>query len=142
MSIIKEFRDFAIRGNVIDLAIGIIIGGAFGKIISSIVNDVIMPPVGRLIGGVDFTNLFVALDGKAYANLANAHAAGAPILAYGSFIQTVFDFAIVAVVIFMLVKAINKLKRTEEAAPAVLPELPQDVKLLAEIRDLLKENKK
>lgn len=140
MSILKEFRDFAIKGNVIDLAVGIIIGIAFGKIISSIVNDIIMPPVGLLIGGVDFTNLFIPLDGKSYASLASAHAAGAPILAYGSFIQAVFDFTIVAMTIFILVKGINKLKRKEET-PAAPTQPPTDVQLLTEIRDLLKETK-
>lgn len=142
MSIIKEFRDFAMRGNVVDLAVGIIIGAAFGKIVSSIVNDIIMPLVGRLIGGVDFTNLFIALDGKPYANIVSAHAAGAPILAYGAFIQTIFDFSIIAFAIFMLVKGINKLKKKEPVVPAAAPEPPQDIKLLIEIRDLLRENKK
>jgi large conductance mechanosensitive channel len=138
MSVLKEFRDFAVRGNVIDLAIGIIIGGAFGKIISSIVSDIIMPPIGLLIGGVDFTNLFIALNGKTYESFAAAKAAGAPILAYGSFIQAIFDFTIIAIAVFILVKAINKLKSKEEAAP-VSTEPPQDVKLLIEIRDLLKK---
>lgn len=137
MNILKEFRDFAVRGNVVDLAVGIIIGAAFGKIISSMVNDIIMPPLGLIIGGVDFTNLFISLDGKSYASLASARAIGAPILAYGSFIQTVFDFTIVAMAIFILVKGVNKLKRKTEI-PATSPVPTPDVQLLTEIRDLLK----
>jgi large conductance mechanosensitive channel len=139
MGIFKEFRDFAIRGNVIDLAIGIIIGGAFGKIVSSLVNDVIMPPLGKIIGGVDFKNLFISLDGHSYANLDSARAAGAPIFAYGSFIQSVFDFLIVAITIFIVVKAINQLKKSRETKPEAPSEPTKDIQLLTEIRDLLKK---
>ena len=127
------------RGNVVDMAVGIIIGAAFGRIVSSFVNDVIMPPLGLLIGNVDFSNLFVNLSGEAYATIAAAEEAGAPILKYGVFIQTVLDFVIVAFAIFMAVKAMNRLKRQEEAAPPPRPPEPSaEVKLLTEIRDALK----
>jgi large conductance mechanosensitive channel len=132
MSVLSEFKAFAVKGNVVDMAVGIIIGAAFGKIVSSFVGDVIMPPLGLLIGGVDFSNLSVVLrpaEGTAPAVL----------LAYGKFIQTVIDFIIVAFAIFMGVKAINRLKRQEAVAPTVAPvPTPQEV-LLTEIRDLLKE---
>ncbi len=132
---LKEFRDFAMRGNVIDLAIGIIIGGAFGKIVTSFVNDVLMPPIGLLLGKVDFTGLFVNLSGASYATLDEARKAGAPVLAYGAFVQTVVDFSIIAFAIFLLVKQINRLKKVEEAVP---PPPPRGEVLLAEIRDVLK----
>jgi len=136
---LKEFKEFAMRGNVVDMAVGIIIGAAFGRIVSSFVNDVIMPPLGLLIGNVDFSNLFVNLSGEAYATIAAAEEAGAPILKYGVFIQTVLDFVIVAFAIFMAVKAMNRLKRQEEAAPPPRPPEPSaEVKLLTEIRDALK----
>jgi large conductance mechanosensitive channel len=140
MSIVKEFKQFATKGNVVDMAVGIIIGAAFGKIVSSLVNDVLMPPIGKLIGNVNFTDLFVTLDGKAYETLAAAKAAGAPILSYGNFLQTVFDFIIVAFAIFMMIKAMNRLKKKEEekAAPA---EPTAQEKLLTEIRDILKKEK-
>jgi len=118
---LKEFKDFAMRGNVIDMAIGIIIGAAFGKIVSSAVADVIMPPIGLLVGNVDFSNLFVSLSGESYPSLAAAKAAGAPTVNLGVFFNTVLDFVIVAFVIFMLVKQINRLKRKEEPAPATAP---------------------
>lgn len=114
---LKEFRDFALRGNALDLAVGVIIGGAFGKIVSSLVNDVLMPPIGLLLGKVDFSNLFISLSGKPYASLAEAKAAGAPTLNYGLFINTVLDFLIVALVVFYLLRAVRKLKR-EEIPPA------------------------
>ena len=116
MGMVKEFRDFAMRGNVLDMAIGIILGLAFGKIVTSLVNDIIMPPVGMLLGGVDFTNMFISLTGQPFASLAEAQAAGAPTINYGVFINTVLDFLIVAFVIFLLVRQINKLKKEEEAA--------------------------
>jgi large conductance mechanosensitive channel len=116
----KEFRAFALRGNVIDLAIGIIIGGAFGKIISSLVNDIIMPPIGMLLGGVNFVDLFWPLDGGSYDSLAAAKEAGAPVLAYGSFISTIIDFIIVAFVIFLIVRWFNKMRKPEPA-PAAKP---------------------
>jgi large conductance mechanosensitive channel len=114
----KEFKEFAMRGNVVDMAVGIIIGGAFGKIVSSLVKDVIMPPIGKMMGGVDFTNLFVTLGGQEFATLAEAQEAGAATINYGVFINTVLDFIIVAFAIFMVIRAMNKLKRKEEAPPA------------------------
>lgn len=124
------------RGNVVDLAVGIIIGGAFGKITTSLVNDVIMPPVGMLLGKVDFGSLYVDLSGAGYASLAAAEAAGAPVIRYGLFINTLLDFVIVAFAIFLLVRAINRLKKAE---PAPAPPGPSaEEKLLGEIRDLLK----
>ena len=114
---LKEFRQFAMRGNVIDLAVGVIIGTAFGKIITSLVNDIIMPPIGLILGNVDFGNLFVALDRGSYANLTDAQTAAAPTLNYGLFINTVIDFIIVAFVVFMLVRGVNRLHHTKPAEP-------------------------
>jgi large conductance mechanosensitive channel len=114
---LKDFREFAARGNVIDLAVGVIIGAAFGKIVASAVNDVIMPPIGMALGRVDFTNLFVALDGVAYASLEEAKKAGAPVIAYGQFVNTIVEFLIVAAVVFMMVRQLNRLKTPEPAAP-------------------------
>jgi large conductance mechanosensitive channel len=133
---LKEFREFAMRGNVVDMAVGIIIGAAFGKIISSAVADIIMPPIGLLLGKVDFSNLFIDLSGQSHASLAAAKAAGAPTINFGLFLNTVIDFAIVAFVIFLLIRTINRFKKEAPAAPP--PPTPEDVKLLAEIRDLLK----
>lgn len=120
---LKEFRDFAMRGNVVDLAIGVIIGAAFGKIVSSMVNDIIMPPLGLLLGQVDFSNLFINLSGQSYANLAEAQAAGAPTINYGLFVNNVVDFLIVAFAIFIVVRQINRLTRKPEpaAAPTTKP---------------------
>jgi large conductance mechanosensitive channel len=112
MSVIKEFREFAARGSVIDLAVGVIIGAAFGKIVTSAVNDVIMPPVGMLLGQIDFADFFVALDGGTYPSLEAAKAAAAPVLAYGQFLNTVIEFLIVAAAVFLMVRQINKLKKT------------------------------
>ncbi len=134
MQILKEFKEFAVKGNVIDMAVGIIIGAAFGKIVSSFVADVITPPLGFLLGGVDFSNLAITLK-------AAAEGAPAVVLSYGKFIQTMFDFTIVAFAIFMAIKAINSLKRKEEEAPAAPPEPTKEQQLLTEIRDLLKERK-
>jgi large conductance mechanosensitive channel len=117
---LKEFKEFAMRGNVIDMAVGIIIGAAFGKIVTSLVNDVLMPPIGLLLGNVNFTNLFIDLSGQSHATLAEAKAAGAATINYGMFINTVIDFIIVAFVIFMLIRQINRLKR-EPAAPPAAP---------------------
>lgn len=117
----REFKEFAMRGNVVDLAIGVIIGAAFGKIISSLVADIFMPPLGLVLGKVDFSNLFVNLSGKDYGSLAEARAAGAPTINYGVFINNVIDFAVVAFVVFLLVKAINRLHRAPEAAPTTRP---------------------
>jgi large conductance mechanosensitive channel len=127
---IKEFKEFAMRGNVVDLAVGIIIGGAFGKIVTSIVNEVIMPPIGMLLGGVDFSNLAITMK-------AAAGNEAAVVIRYGAFINTVIDFLIVAFVIFVLIRAINSLKK-KEAAPAVAAPPPRQEVLLTEIRDLLK----
>lgn len=121
---LKEFEEFAMKGNVLDMAIGIILGLAFGKIITSLVNDIIMPPVGMLLGNVDFTNLFISLSGQSYATLAEAQAAGAPTINYGIFINTIIDFLIVAFVIFLLVRQVNKMKRKEEAAPPNAKDCP------------------
>jgi len=115
---LKEFKEFAMRGNVIDMAVGIIIGAAFGKIVTSLVNDVLMPPIGLILGNVNFTNLFIDLSGQSHASLAEAKAAGAATINYGMFINTVIDFLIVAFVIFMLIRQINRLKREPAAAPA------------------------
>ena len=136
---LSEFKKFAMRGNVVDMAVGIIIGGAFGKIVSSFVKDVIMPPIGLLMGNVDFSQLFVNLTGEDYATLAEATEAGAPVIAYGQFINTVLDFLIVAFAIFMAIKVMNRLKKEEEEAPAKPPEPSAEEKLLTEIRDLLKQ---
>jgi len=136
---LKEFRDFAMRGNVLDMAIGVIIGGAFGKIVSSLVSDILMPPIGLLMGKVDFSSLFLNLSGTPQPSLAAAKAAGAPTLNYGVFLQTVFDFIIIAFVIFMLVKQVNRFKKEAPAAPPAPPPGPtNEEKLLMEIRDALK----
>lgn len=134
MSMMSEFREFAMRGNVMDMAVGIIIGGAFGKIVSSFVNDVLMPPIGMLLGGVDFSNLAFTLKQA-------AGDAEAVTLNYGMFIQTVVDFVIIAFAIFMAIRTMNKLKRKQEEAPAPAPEPPKpsaEVQLLTEIRDSLR----
>ncbi len=133
---LKEFREFAMKGNVLDMAIGVIIGGAFGKIVSSLVSDVLMPPIGLLLGGVDFTDLFINLSGTAQPSLVAAKAAGAPTLNYGVFLQSVFDFIIIAFVIFMLVKQVNRFKKEAPPAPPAGP--TNEEKLLMEIRDALK----
>ena len=137
---LQEFKAFAMRGNVVDMAVGIIIGAAFGRIVSSFVNDVMMPPIGMLIGDVDFSTLFANLGPVAYETLAAAEEAGAPIVKYGLFIQTVFDFLIVAFVIFMVIKGMNNRKRQEEEQPAEPPKPSQEVVLLEEIRDALKQS--
>jgi large conductance mechanosensitive channel len=135
---LKEFKEFAMRGNVMDMAVGIIIGAAFGKIVTSLVNDVVMPPIGLLMGNADFSDLFVNLSmGQTFASVAEAEAAGAPIIKYGMFINTVLDFVIVAFAIFLLIRALNRLKRKQEAAPPPPPPTTEE-KLLAEIRDLLR----
>jgi large conductance mechanosensitive channel len=139
MSVMKEFRDFAMRGNVVDLAVGVIIGGAFGKIVTSVVNDIIMPPIGLAVGGVDFKDLKLVLKD---ASVDEAGAAIAEVaIGYGNFIQTVFDFTIVAFCIFMIIKVMNNMKKKEELpAPAPTPPAPtKDQELLSEIRDLLKK---
>ncbi len=122
---LKEFKEFAMRGNVVDMAVGIIIGAAFGKSVSSMVQDVIMPPIGRLMGNVGFSDLFINLSSGTYKSLAEAKAAGAATLNYGIFINTILDFVIVAFAIFMLVRTMNRLKRKEEPAPATTKECPE-----------------
>lgn len=139
MGFMKEFKAFALKGNVVDLSVGIIIGGAFGKIVSSMVNDIIMPPISLALGDKGFTELFYALDGKTYASMTLAKEAGAPILAYGNFIQIIIDFAILAFIIFLMIKGINSLKKKEEEAPAAPAEPTATEKLLTEIRDSLKK---
>ncbi|MGI9572874.1 large conductance mechanosensitive channel protein MscL [Alloalcanivorax xenomutans] len=139
---IKEFREFAIKGNMVDMAVGIIIGGAFATIVKSLVADVIMPPIGLLLGGVDFANLFVVLRGTGdFATLAEAQAAGAVTINYGVFFNNVISFLIVAWAVFFLVRAINRLKREEEKTEeaAAPPPTPEDILLLREIRDNLKQ---
>lgn len=121
---LKEFRDFVARGNVLDLAVAVVIGGAFGKIVTSFVNDVLMPPIGLLLGGVDFQNLFLTLSGKHYATLAEAKAAGAATLNYGVFLNTVIDFLIVAFVIFLVVRQIARLKKPAPAAAPTTRQCP------------------
>jgi large conductance mechanosensitive channel len=142
MNFFSEFREFAVKGNVVDLAVGVIIGGAFGKIVDSMVNDVIMPIVGAVVGKIDFSNLFIVL-GTAPAgienNLAALRKAGVPVLAYGSFITIALNFAILALVIFVMVKQINRIKREAPAAPAEPAPTPEDIALLREIRDALKK---
>jgi len=137
--VLKEFKEFAIKGNVIDMAVGVVIGGAFGKIVGSLVADVIMPPIGLLLGKVDFTNLFLNLSGTPVASLAEAKAKGLATLNYGVFLNTTFEFLIIAFTIFMVIKQINRLKREAPAAPAAPPEPSNEEKLLTEIRDLLKK---
>lgn len=136
---LKEFKDFAMKGNVLDMAIGVIIGGAFGKIISSLVSDLLMPPIGLLLGGVDFTGLFLTLSGTTQPSLVAAKAAGAPTVNYGMFLQTVFDFIIIAFAVFLLVKQVNRFKKETPPAPPAPPAGPtNEEKLLMEIRDALK----
>jgi large conductance mechanosensitive channel len=133
---LKEFKEFAMRGNVLDMAIGVIIGGAFGKIVASLVSDVLMPPIGLLMGKVDFSSLFLNLSGTPQPSLVAAKAAGAPTLNYGVFLQSVFDFIIIAFVIFMFVKQVNRFKKEAPPAPPAGP--TNEEKLLMEIRDALK----
>ncbi|GLK80205.1 large-conductance mechanosensitive channel [Methylopila turkensis] len=137
MSMIQEFKEFAMKGNVVDLAVGVIIGAAFGKIVESLVGDVFMPIIGAVVGGLDFSNYFVGLSSAVNApSLAEAKKQGA-VLAYGNFLTIAINFLIIAFILFLVIKAVNRLKRKEEAKPAQAAEVPQDVKLLGEIRDLL-----
>jgi large conductance mechanosensitive channel len=138
MSMTQEFKEFINKGNVVDLAVGVIMGAAFGKIVSSVVEDIIMPPIGKVLGNLDFSNLYFPLSDKIAPGTALAEAKKlGPVIAYGNFLTILINFVIVAFCIFMVVKAINKMKRKEEAKPAPVAEVPADVKLLAEIRDLL-----
>ena len=142
MGMMQEFKEFAIKGNVMDLAVGVIIGGAFGKIVDSVVADLVMPLVGALIGKLDFSNLFVVLGTVPPGSAMTMDAlkkAGVPVFAYGSFITVAVNFAILAFIIFMMVKQINRLKKDAPAAPAAAPVTPEDVLLLREIRDNLKK---
>jgi large conductance mechanosensitive channel len=142
MSMMSEFKEFALKGNVMDLAVGVIIGGAFGKIVTSAVDDLIMPLVGRVTGGVDFSNFYLPLaevPAGTPATLEGVRAAGVPVFAWGNFLTVALNFAILAFVIFQMVKAMNRMKRAEAAAPAPAPAPPEDVVLLREIRDALRK---
>jgi large conductance mechanosensitive channel len=134
----QEFKEFAMRGNVVDLAVGLVIGAAFGTIVTSLVNDVIMPPIGLVMGNADFSDLFINLSGQEYASLAAAREAGAPVIAYGAFINAVINFIIVAFAIFIVIKGMNRLRRKQEQAPEETPVPPRQETLLEEIRDILK----
>jgi large conductance mechanosensitive channel len=134
----QEFKEFAMRGNVVDLAVGLVIGAAFGAIVTSLVNDVVMPPIGLVMGNVDFSDLFINLSDQEYASLAAARDAGAPVIAYGAFINAVINFVIVAFAIFIVIKGMNRLRRKQEQAPEATPVPPRQETLLEEIRDLLK----
>ncbi len=143
MGMLQEFKEFAVKGNAIDLAVGVIVGGAFGKIVDSIVGDLIMPLVSRVVGKLDFSNLFVVLGDNPdkLATLADLKKAGIPVFAYGSFLTILLNFVILAFIIFLMVKQMNRLRKTEEAAPVEpAPEVtPEDIVLLREIRDALKK---
>jgi large conductance mechanosensitive channel len=136
-TMLKEFKEFISRGNVIDLAVGIIIGAAFTAIVNSLVEDIIMPPIGFVMGGIDFSNYFINLSGGEYRSLAEAQAAGAATINYGKFVNAVINFLIVAFAVFMLVRAVNRLRRKQAAAPEVPPAPTRQELLLTEIRDLL-----
>jgi len=125
MEMLKEFKEFALKGNVVDLAIAVIIGAAFGKVISSFVNDIIMPPIGMLLGGVSFSDLFISLDGQTYPSLAVAQAAGAATINYGVFLTTIIDFVIIAWVLFLVVKAMNRMKKAPAPADPTTKTCPQ-----------------
>jgi large conductance mechanosensitive channel len=137
MGIINEFKEFALRGNVVDMAVGIVIGAAFSTIVKSLVDDIIMPPIGVITGGVDFSNIFIALNGEDYASLAAARQAGAPTINIGVFINNCISFLIVAFVLFMAIKAMNQLRRKQEEAPQTEPPPSREVQLLEDIRDAL-----
>jgi large conductance mechanosensitive channel len=139
MGFLKEFKEFAVKGNVVDLAVGVIIGAAFGKIVSSLVNDIIMPPIGLLMKGKNFSDMFYSLDGKVYESLVKAKEAGAPILTYGNFIQALLDFIIIALAIFIMIKMINRFRKNEKNNPEAPAAPTAEEKLLTEIRDLLKK---
>ena len=138
MSFVSEFKEIAVKGNVIDLAVGVVIGGGFGKIVDSLVKDVVMPVVGWLVGGVDFKDLYFSLDRQSYATLAAAEKSGAPVVRYGLFVNSVVDFFIIALVIFSVIKLINRLKRPPAPAPVAEPPTPEDILLLRDIRDSLR----
>jgi len=138
-NLVNEFKVFALKGNVLDMAVGVIIGGSFGKIVSSLVNDVIMPPIGLLIGGVNFNNLYLNLTSQSFGSLEEAVKAGVPILKYGVFLQTVIDFSILAACVFGMIKVISSMKRKEIPSQVAAEVTAEDIKLLREIRDLLKK---
>lgn len=135
MGMASEFKQFIARGNVLDLAVAVVIGAAFGKVVTALVDGMVMPVVGMAMGGTDFSQLFVALDGRDYASLAAAQEAAAPVITYGAFLQTIVDFVLVALVIFLVVRAYNRMRPAQEEAPAATPE---DVVLLRDIRDELR----
>jgi len=137
MSVFSEFREFALKGNVVDLAVGVVIGAAFGTIVSSLVDDLIMPLIGAATGGLDFSNYFLPLSNAVTATTLDAAKEQGAVFAYGKFITAVIKFAIIAWVLFLVIKGMNTMKRKEEAAPPAVAETPADVKLLTEIRDLL-----
>jgi large conductance mechanosensitive channel len=139
MSFVSEFKEFAVKGNVIDLAVGVIIGGAFGKIVDSIVGDLIMPVVSKLFGGLDFSNYYIGLSGQAAGLPLDAAKKAGAVFAYGSFVTVALNFAILALIIFVMIKQVNRLKKSEPAAPAEPPAPPEDVVLLREIRDALRK---
>ena len=140
MAMMQEFKEFAMKGNVVDLAVGVIIGGAFGKIVDSLVQDVIMPPIGRIFGGLDFANYYLPLNGQATTlTLVEAKKAGA-VLAYGNFLTILLNFIILAFIIFQMVRLMNKARRSEPVAPAPAAATPEDIVLLREIRDSLQQN--
>ena len=134
---LQEFKEFALRGNVVDMAVGIVIGAAFSTIVRSLVDDIVMPPMGVVTGGVDFSNMFIALNGEHYDSLAQAKQAGAPTINFGVFINNLISFAIVAFVLFMAIKAMNRLRRKQEEEPQTEPPPSREVQLLEEIRDAL-----
>ncbi|MCB8942415.1 MAG: large conductance mechanosensitive channel protein MscL [Ardenticatenaceae bacterium] len=138
---LKEFGDFIRRGNVLDLAVAVILGAAFGAIVKSFVDDIIMPPIGLLLGNVDFSNLYINLSGGTYESLAAAQEAGAATINYGLFLNTIINFLIVAFVIFLVIRQVKAMEKKEEAAPAAPPEPSAEEKLLMEIRDLLKDGR-
>jgi large conductance mechanosensitive channel len=134
---LKEFKEFAMRGNLVDLAVGFILGGAFSTIVKSLVNDIIMPPLGLMLGGVDFADLIYPLDGNTYETLAAANEAGAPVIAYGLFINNLISFVLMAFALFFVIKGMNNMKKKQEEAPAEVPPPPRQEVLLEEIRNLL-----
>lgn len=141
MSLMSEFREFAVKGNVIDLAVGVIIGGAFGKIVTSLTEDIINPFLGLFLGKTDFSNLFLNLSGKEYTSYADAKKAGAAVIGYGNFLNILIQFLIMAFIVFLMIKAINRLRRAEPPAPAAPLEPPAEERLLTEIRDLLRSQR-
>jgi len=142
MGLLNEFRAFIARGNVIDLAVGIILGTGFTAIVNSLVNDILMPPIGLLIGGIDFSNIFINLSGQTYSSLAEAQQAGAPTINVGTFANTIINFLIIAAAVFLLVKQVNRLYRREAEEPSAPPAPPRQEVLLEEIRDLLAEQRR